>query len=80
MAGAGAELDDDVSVLETAGREVQTGGETRTCDPAGVEDAPLPGTRGLHPAECLRSFATVVGGEEKVPDPQARYGADNVND
>jgi hypothetical protein len=49
-------------------------------EPAPVKDASFAGARRLYPAQCLGSFATVVSGEQEVPDSQDRNRADDVDD
>ena len=73
-------LHGQVRIFEAAGRELQAGMEPVTTEPAPVEDASFAGARRLYPAQCLGSFAAVVGGKQEVPYPQDRNRADDVDD
>ena len=53
----------DVGIFKTAGREVQASTQAVTVKPARIEDASFSGTRGLDPAESLRTSAAIVRGE-----------------
>ena len=53
--------------------------QTRTVQPAKVQNASLAGAGRLHPAQCFRASAAIVGGEEQVPKTQRGYSTSSVN-
>jgi len=69
----------DVCVVEAAGRKLKAGVQAMAVHPSPVENSSFAGAGGLNPTQRLGSFATVVGGEEKVPRSQNRDPGDNVN-
>jgi hypothetical protein len=68
-----------VRIFEAAGREVKPRMQTRTVQPTEVQNASLTGAGRLHPAQCFRASAAIVGGEEQVPKTQRGYSTTSVN-
>ncbi len=73
-------LEGDVSILKTAGRELEASVETEAVEPAEFGDAPFAGAGRLNPAEGLGTAAAIIGRKEGIPCPEGRNCADNVDD
>ena len=66
-------------IFEAAGGEVKPRMQARAVQPTKVQNASLAGARRLHPAQCFRASAAIVGGEEQVPKTQRGYSTTCVN-
>jgi hypothetical protein len=59
---------------------MQAGMQAGTVQPVRIEDTTFAGAGRLHPAQGLGSFATVIGGEQEIPQSQSHNRGDDVDD